>query len=568
MRRRRRTQPSAPRSRRRWLVAACVVTAATSASGSAFAQGNYRLAPVGGRTSLVGGTGLAYGRDSASAFLNPATIVRVDPGRLAFSVSFFTVTVVTADRWYQPGSVDRGRFGDVRSTDASITNSDFDPLPSSLCVFLGIAELPFIGRKGAKELRDRQARLGLCLASVQNSIYSFNGEDYAETGAFGRTRQAGTIRQTFRRLAVGPSYAMYIDDHLALGASVLLSRASFRSAITNSATTVNGDAAPITSGFFATSRGDSYDLHASIGATYRLRNQTFAAVVEAASMHLSGSGALSGYTHYEGTGAGTTTTAASGPFAAATPLRVAIGTGYEASWGSAELNVGLHYPLGPAYQANFQGRSYETAGGAPVDKAVSLDLAARSRGVVNIGIGGEVFLSPRVSLLGGLATDLSSVPGGALGKDPMNYYPANTHRVAASFGYGSHGEGGDLLLGAELSYGWGERLAVNPYQLPARVETTPENTYSVLLVFAGSTSFKNIKRAVEDATTTPGAKKEVEKPRETERMKTDLQADDPTAPKPIEPAAPATPIPSTTPAPPSTPDPPATRERPPPSPPP
>jgi len=163
---------------------------------------------------------------------------------------------------------------------------------------------------------------------------------------------------------------------------------------------------------------------------------------------------------------------------------------------------------------------------------------------MNIGVGGELFLSPKISLLGGLSTDFSAVPKGSLKTDPFHYYPAITNRVAASFGYGSHGDGGDLLLGGEFSYGWGERLAVNPYQLPPRLETADERQYVFLLVLAGSTSYKAIKRAVEDVTKAldpsktvlPGNEKGNEKAveplgpkktRETEPMKTDKQTEEP-----------------------------------------
>ena len=395
------------------LVAAAILSALSSVATRASAQGNYRMAPVGGRTTLVGGTGLAFGRDSASAFLNPGTIVRVDAGRLAFSVNFFTFSLVAADRWYQPGPVDRARFGDIPANDASIANYDFDVLPGSLCLFFRMADIPFLARAASTDLRERQARLGLCLATVESSIYAFNAEDYTQTGTFGRTRQAGSIRQTFRRFAIGPSYAMYIDDHLALGASFHLSRASFRSYIANSTSTVGPGTEPINSGFFATSRGDSHEVHATVGATYRTGNQTVALTFEAPSLHLFGSGGINGYTHYDGANGGATAnTAATGAFIAQTPLRAALGTGYEARWGSAELNVSFHVPVGGAYEATLEGRAYESGGPAVVERTVSLNLRARSRGVVNIGVGGEVFLTPKVSLLGGLSTDLPRSPRG------------------------------------------------------------------------------------------------------------------------------------------------------------
>jgi hypothetical protein len=537
-------------------IRACGIASILAALGvawpaAALAQSNHRLAPVGGRTTLVGGTGLAFGRDSASAFLNPATVVRVDPGRLAFSVNFYALSLTVAPDWYHPGSVDRATFGAVPRDRVSITNAEFDPLPGSLCGFFRIGDIPFMAREASADLRERQARLGICLATVQSSSFLFNAEDYAQASATGRTRQAGSIRQTFGRFAIGPSYAMYIDDHLAIGASVHLSRASFRNTVGNTATTYGPGPSPINSGFYKTSRGDSFDLSVSAGATYRIRNQTLALTVELPSLHLFGNGGINLYTHSNGGPVATANTTAAGDFRFNTPLRVGLGTGYEASWGSAELNVGFYAPQAKAYQASMQGRSLESGAGQTVDRAIDVQLGARSRGAVNLGLGGEVFLTPKISLLGGINTDISSVPKGTLGTDPLDFHSGDTSRVAVSFGYGSHGEGGDLLIGSELSYGWGERLAVNAYQLPPRLDPTPTRTFSALFVLAGSTSIRAITRAVTDATKaiiapTKGTPDEP-RTRETETMKTDRQAD-PKLKKPIlvpmepppEPADPAT----------------------------
>ena len=102
------------------------------------------------------------------------------------------------------------------------------------------------------------------------------------------------------------------------------------------------------------------------------------------------------------------------------------------------------------------------------------------------------------SFPGCAASSERGVPRGALGKDPFNYFSDETYRVFASVGVGSHGDGGDLLFGGELSYGWGERLAANAYVLPARIDPTEQSQYGLTLVLAGSTSFKSITRAVAD----------------------------------------------------------------------
>jgi hypothetical protein len=465
------------------------------------AQANYRLAPVGGRTTLVGGTGLAYGRDSASAFLNPATVVRVDPGRLSFSVNFYRLSLFSSKNWYQPGAVDTARFGDLSHDAAKLSVVDFDSLPGSLCVFLRVADIKFLSRVDRKDLAQSQARLGICLASVQNSSFAFNREDYQQQQGSGGTRQAQSINQSFRRIAIGPTYGMYITNALAMGMSIHFSRAGYRSVFESTATSTGPSSRPITSAFFNSAHGDSYDVSATIGATYRIgRNQTVALVLEAPALHAFGSGGLNHYTHYDGAGDATSTTTAEGSFAMATPLRLALGTGVHRSWGSAEVNVSYHLPLGSAYRADFNGRATDIDNGVVADRDASLKLSTRGRGVVNIGVGGEIAVAPYLSVLTGVGTDISTVKSGTLTTDPMAYFASNTNRYTASFGVGSHGDGGAILVGGELSYEYGDRLAVNSYQLPARFESVNTQTFALLLVIAGTTSYKNITRAVDTIT--------------------------------------------------------------------
>jgi hypothetical protein len=481
-------------------VAASAALAIALVARPASGQANYKLAPVGGRTTLVGGTGLAFGRDSASAFLNPATVVRLDPGRLAFSVNFYELTLFTSKTWYQPGAVDTARFGDLSGGEATITTAGFDSLPGSLCLFLRVGELAFLARGDRKEFSESRARLGLCLASVQNSDFGFNREDYQQETATGHTRQAQSIRQTFRRIAVGPTYAMYITNALAFGASLHVSRTGFRSVFESTATSTGPGGRSITSAFFNSAHGDSYDLSATVGLTYRIgRFQTVAFALEAPSLHVFGPGGLNRFTtSQEGATNRTQSITAEGQFAAYTPLRFGLGTGVEYSWGSAELNVSYHQPLGSAYRATLDGRVLDSNNGVANDRPATLELSNRGHGAVNIGVGGHVNVAPYVSLLAGLGTDLSTARAGTIVGDPMAYFPSRTHRVTTSVGLGSHGEGGDLLVGGELAYEWGDRLAVNSYQVPARFDAAPSQNIGLLIVIAGTTSFKAIRRAVND----------------------------------------------------------------------
>jgi len=478
-------------------VALGIGLSALAAAGPAVAQSNFRLAPVGGRTTLVGGTGMAFGRDGASAFLNPATAVRVDDNRLSFAVNFYNVNFVFAPRWYRPGDIDRARFGELDVGSASMVDVEFNALPSSLCLFFRVGDLPWFAAKASEDVRLRAARLGLCFATVQSQTFNFAAEQYDHIGSTGVTRQAQTLAQSYNRFSAGPTYAMSINDELSIGASLHGSFATHRGILASTATTYGSTPTPITSMFYNGARGDSFQFSATVGATYRVDHSTLALAVESPSVHVYGVGSANLSTHFEGAGSGSTVTAVSGSFVSRTPLRVSIGAGVEGRWGSVEVNASLHAPQS-AYEAELDGRVINRTGDVVDDQPTTVRLSESTRTVVNGGVGAQLFVYPSVSLLGGLSTDFSAIGTSDLRGTLVNYFPSRTHRLGASFGVGSHGDGGDLLIGAEASLGWGDRLAVNSYQLPPAVGVTGHTTASLLFVIAGSTSLKAITRAVRD----------------------------------------------------------------------
>jgi len=447
---------------------------------------------------MVGGTGVVYGHDGASAFLNPATAVRVDDNRLSFSVNFYQMSFVSAPRWYRPSRVDEARFGRDESPDASLADIEFNALPASICFFFKIADIPWFKGTASKDIRLRAARLGLCFASVQGQTFNFAAESTSDQGPFGVTRQAQTLAQSYGRFSGGPTYAMYITDNLAVGASLHASFASHRGLLSGAASTLGGPGRTISSMLSSAARGDSFQLTATVGATYRYEQQTFGVVVESPSLHIYGVGSANYHTHFEGAGDSTSTTSMRGSFVSRSPTRISIGTGVEKKWGSAELNVSYYAAMSRAYTAELTGTVVRVSGGNATDTETSASISQPTRGVVNIGVGGELYIFPKVSVLGGLATDISAISPGALRPDLLNYFPARNNRYIASLGVGSHGEGGDLLIGSELSVSHGQRLAVNSFELPPNIATTGHTTFQLLFVIAGSTSLKALSRAFRD----------------------------------------------------------------------
>lgn len=472
--------------------------AIATASTAVHAQSNYRIAPIGGRSQLLGGTGLAFGRDATAAFLNPATAVLVDEQQLSFSVNFYQVSFVYAPRWYLPGAIDRSKFGELAIDDATMTDLEFSAVPSSLCIFFRGADLPRI--EAEKDPRIREARLGLCFATVQDQSFNFAAEGFSQARSPSVTRQAQTLSQSYSRFAAGPTYALHVSRALAIGASVHASLASHRSLFAASATTYGSSPAPINSMFYAGSRGDSFQLEAIIGATLRWGKQTVGLSLKSPSLHVYGVGGANQQSHFDGAGTATSVLSAQGSFVSRTPLRVGLGTGFQGSWGQAELNAFYNAPLDASYSAELDGTRVDTNNAVVDDRSVRLSLGERARGVVNFAAGAEFSVSNHVGVLGGVSTDLSAVPSGALKGSLFNYYPHRTHRVAGSFGIGWHGEGSEIIFGGELSIGWGDRLAVNSYQLPPAIGATGHGTYQLMLVVGGSTTLRALKRAVQDVT--------------------------------------------------------------------
>ncbi len=452
---------------------------------------------------------MVYGRDAAAAFLNPATAVLVDDARLSFSVNFYTMSFVYAPRWYVPGPIDRSKFGNLQIDNTTMTDLEFNALPSSLCFFFRASDVGFLVR-GQKSARMRDGRLGFCFATVQSQTFNYAAEGFDAVRGPSVTRQAQSLSQSYQRFAAGPTYAMNITNAFAIGASLHASLASHRSLLAASATTYGSTAVPLTSMFYAGSRGDSFQLEATVGATLRWGKQSVGISLKSPSVHVYGVGGANRQSHFDGSGSNTNVLSTSGSFVSRSPLRIGIGTGVEGAWGQFEVNTMYSTALGASYSAGLEGQEINSSNGQVTDQKVNLDLSERAKGVVNFSAGAELHMSPTIGLLTGFSTDISAVPQGALKGSLFNYYPYQTNRVTGSLGLGSHGPGGELMVGAELSVGFGDRLAVNSYQLPPVVGTTGQGTYQLMLVIAGSTSLRALKQAVEgvkEVVTNPSVQK-------------------------------------------------------------
>ncbi|HEX2669952.1 MAG TPA: hypothetical protein VHM25_03715, partial [Polyangiaceae bacterium] len=195
-----------------------ILTPTTQAS----AQANDRSSPLGGRSALMGNTGVALGRDGASPFLNPATVVGIDDRRLAFSVNFLALQINHFKDWHEPSSVDP-RFGEVSFAERSISSSRITTVPSTLCLFLSLSALK--DRQGAAKddptpWKGGRQKFAVCLATLESEDLSVPALSVHAATPAGTTAQDVSLSRKWTRVQVGPSYSAQVNDKLALGASL------------------------------------------------------------------------------------------------------------------------------------------------------------------------------------------------------------------------------------------------------------------------------------------------------------------------------------------------------------
>jgi hypothetical protein len=447
----------------------------------------------------MGNTGIALAVDGSAPFLNPATIVRLDEHRFAFSVNFYNYSITHLQGWHQPGAVDAAQFGNLALPNTGITSSGFSGLPSTLCLF-------FTTHDGVTDavptteapLTPWRQKLSICLASLENQGFSFSTLPFTGTTPLGQTSQWQSLVQSWNRLYVGPSYSLALSQRLALGASVhaVFTHDSFildSNAITSSA--ANGG---VQSSFGAAASGSSLDLAATLGAIYHLDHYTAGLSVSLPAIHVSGS--YTGTLHNEyssGTAGSAMTSSGSGSFTAAPPVR--IGAGFGGKWENVlfEADASVDIPALTGFSASVGGSSVTLAAGALTSTPFQTRFSVEEHPVVNAGVGAEYFLKPAFSLIGGASMNLTAQPPLSPSQTVGNIVQQRVSVATFSAGMGSYGRSGNLVLGVQVGYGWGQSLAANPYVTPNDWAVVDTTSYSALVILAGSTSLRALGRAVE-----------------------------------------------------------------------
>jgi hypothetical protein len=462
------------------------------------AQGNDRSAPTGGRTALMGNTGIALGEDGASPFMNPATILRIHDNSFAFSVNFYNFADQHFSDWHQPGPVDAAHFGTVALSGSGISSNGLNVLPSTLCIFATTAAGDVENELGLTVGRGRQ-KLALCFATLESQSTSLAALAFNGATSLGTTAQVQSIAENFTRFQIGPTYSIALTNQLSIGMSLhgALTDESFTLEGSSITSVTGGGAAQSSLG--AGGSGHSFDVLAILGATYRVGRVTFGLSGQLPALHIFGG--YSGVLHNadaEGTTNTSTLTNGSGNFEAPPPIRVGAGVGVNLPRLVLELDGSFDFGSGTAFSTNLTGTTTKVAAAGPTNSSLSATYSVATRPVFNLAAGGELFLTRTLSLLGGASSNLTSLPGLSPSMTLGNLTPSRTSWINAAFGLGSYGSAGSLRLGAVLGFGWGEAIAINPYVLPNDWAVVDTQSYSATLVLSGTLNFETVGQAVKE----------------------------------------------------------------------
>jgi hypothetical protein len=284
--------------------------------------------------------------------------------------------------------------------------------------------------------------------------------------------------------------------------------------------TAAADGSAVQSALGMAGNGNSLDLTGILGATYELGGLTFGASVQLPALHVLGSYEATLHRSFDAGDAHDSILASgSGKYQARPPTRVSLGVGKRSDWWSVEANASFDFGRSRAVGTTLQTENVTLSSGLLSSSALEATYSARTQPTLNGGVGGEYFVTPRLSLLGGIFTNLSAVPPLEPKAVPSlgNLLQARSHRVGLSVGLGSYGAGGELLFGTQLGYGWGQMLAPDVYSTPSDWSVVKTQSFSALFVLAGATNLRTIKRAIEgvrDAVTpTPTTREPTSAPR-------------------------------------------------------
>jgi hypothetical protein len=332
------------------LLVGVTLLAALVAPRGALAQG-FRSTPTGGRSTLMGTTGVAQGNDGTAPFFNPATAVNVS-ATIGLSFNIFSGEYLQLDPARNVDPV----FGvpPAPSTDKFYVEG----VPTTLCVFLEPKRFggPRPGRAGTQKLAG-------CFGTIAREKLEFVGLASIR-GTQRQTAQAQSFTHEASRFVFMGTYAVHVSDAFALGASIQGMSSSTRYVAGSGTSTYGGGQQDVITSYSSGTQTASVEIAAALGATLRLEPITIGLALQTADLHVYGDARSSGFAQYTGAqlGAFSQVHTLTGTYQAAMPWHLALGVGGDWKKWNAEVDVSLGFPRDDAFRANFDKGEQVTTG--------------------------------------------------------------------------------------------------------------------------------------------------------------------------------------------------------------
>jgi len=436
----------------------------------------------------MGGTGVALGRDGAAPFLNPATMTRIGDTRLAFSVHLY--------RYAHSRVEDLVR---IPRTSGGFETEDFKTsslsgVPSSFCAFVTLAGLiPEESRGWLSVVRGSSGRtkLGLCGATIERETLDFSAENRTFEDANTVVSANLAEESTWQRQSLGPSLSYQLTDRLALGASLHFINTTANKRESLSVVTGERDTELAMASYERQLRASALDGATTLGITYQRGRLTHGLSLRLPSIRFSESARL---VRFEAPAEGAASLGhAKGKLSAPLPPVIAWGTGLEWQDTSLEFDVVVGFGGRNSTSTRFVETTLSVEDGTSHTRVGAAE--SRGRSAVSFRVGGETFLSPSVSLLGGLRYEPSRIVA-SLEQHSYRTAPSDQSMAAVSLGLGSYGRGSDLLIGTELSSAWGRLPVMAPSLSGTEARLVQRHTFAALVVLSGSVGLSSVKAAL------------------------------------------------------------------------
>jgi hypothetical protein len=192
-----------------------------------------------------------------------------------------------------------------------------------------------------------------------------------------------------------------------------------------------------------------------------------------------------------------------GSFRARSPLRLNVGAGADLPGVRLEADLFASSALAELVRADYDEVRIDTTAGQVAGRTQTRSSAVESvNAVINVGVGAEVFLSESLSILAGLASDVSALPPLDTAPDSRRLFGTRFDAWHAGLGLTAYTDQGEIVFGTRWDYSTGDMLGVNGFATPPDRDRIAAREWAGMVVIAGRVTLSSVQKAAETVSET------------------------------------------------------------------